>query len=69
MGMQETGNDPGAGNQRKYVKGKISGVELAGFPGKLEWNQNERGMQIDWPMEKPTRHAVVFKVDGLDLSS
>src|SRR5690242_4774279 len=45
--------------------GKIAHVELLGYPGKLNWIQNEAGLSVDLPGTKPCRHALAFKVYGL----
>ena len=45
--------------------GKIAHVELLGYPGKLNWIQNEAGLSVDLPETKPGRYALTFKVHGL----
>jgi alpha-L-fucosidase len=44
--------------------GKIQNVELIGFNGKLEWTQDESGLKILVPQQKPSDYAVVFKITG-----
>lgn len=44
--------------------GKITQVELLGFPGKLVWLQDGTGLKIQLPETKPCKHALVFKVHG-----
>ena len=44
--------------------GKVSNVELLGFNGKLEWAQDERGLHIVVPPQKPCDYAVAFRVTG-----
>lgn len=52
----------------KHVKGRIGNVELLGYSGKLKWTQDAEGLKVELPPEKPSDHAVVLKVSGLDLS-
>ncbi|HXG92017.1 MAG TPA: alpha-L-fucosidase [Blastocatellia bacterium] len=54
---------PLATNSR-YKVGKIQNVELLGFSGKLQWKQNETGLVVQLPAEKPSDHAVAFKITG-----
>ncbi len=51
----------------KHVAGKVGNVELLGYPRKLQWIQDESGLKIQLPVEKPGSHAFPFKIDGLDL--
>ncbi|MGA2482354.1 MAG: alpha-L-fucosidase [Candidatus Acidiferrales bacterium] len=51
----------------RYATGKIANVELLGSPAKLEWKQDETGLKIQLPPERPSDHAVAFKISGLDL--
>ncbi len=44
--------------------GKIQNVELLGFDGKLEWSQDNSGLKVVMPAEKPCDYAIVFKVTG-----
>ena len=46
----------------QYVTGKIADVQLLGFPGKLKWTQDEAGLKVELPVEKPSDHAVTLKV-------
>jgi len=43
---------------------KVRNVELLGFKGKLKWTQDENGLTVQLPAEKPTDHAVCLKVFG-----
>jgi alpha-L-fucosidase len=47
--------------------GKVSGVELLGHPGALEFSQNEGGLKITLPAGKPCDYAYSFKITGLNL--
>jgi alpha-L-fucosidase len=47
--------------------GKISGVELLGHKGALEFLQDETGLKIILPAEKPCDYAYSFKITGLKL--
>jgi alpha-L-fucosidase len=42
--------------------GKIRNVELLGYKGKLKWTQDEGGLKVEMPGEKPSEHAVTLKV-------
>jgi alpha-L-fucosidase len=44
--------------------GKIRNVELLGFSGKLNWKQAEHGLTVQMPAQKPSDHAIAFKVIG-----
>ena len=44
--------------------GKVSDVRLLGYEGKLEWTQNESGLSIKLPKEKPCQHAFALKITG-----
>ncbi len=41
---------------------KVRNVELLGFKGKLKWTQDENGLTVQLPPEKPADHAVCLKV-------
>jgi len=41
---------------------KVANVELLGFKGKLQWSQNETGLTVTMPAEKPCDHAIVLKI-------
>ena len=43
---------------------KIQNVELLGFDGKLQWTQDESGLKILSPPQKPSDYAVAFKITG-----
>jgi alpha-L-fucosidase len=42
--------------------GKIRNVEMLGHKGKLQWKQDEAGLSVDMPSEKPCDHAVTLKI-------
>jgi alpha-L-fucosidase len=44
--------------------GKIQNVELLGFDGKLDWTQDDAGLKVLMPAEKPCDYAIAFKVTG-----
>jgi len=49
-----------------HVEGrKITGVSLLGYDGKLEWSQNEDGLSIEMPKQKPCEHAFALKIGGV----
>ena len=41
----------------KYVIGKIKNVELLGSPGNLLWTQDESGLKVQLPEQKPCNYA------------
>jgi alpha-L-fucosidase len=49
----------------KYIAGKIQNVELLGFPGKVQWAQDEKGLTVQLPAKKPCNHAYALKIEGL----
>jgi alpha-L-fucosidase len=49
------------------VAGKIGSVELLGFRGQLKWTQDEAGLKVQLPNEKPCAFAFALKVNGLKL--
>ena len=49
------------------VAGKITGVELLGHKGALEFSQEATGLKIKLPAEKPCDYAYAFKITGLKL--
>ncbi len=55
------------GEGNKLAPGKIENVELLGFPGKLQWTRKEKGLEIQLPEQKPSDHAVAFKISGTGL--
>jgi alpha-L-fucosidase len=44
--------------------GKIRHVELLGFKGKLSWTQDQSGLTVQVPPEKPCEHVFALKVTG-----
>ena len=42
--------------------GKIQNVELLGFNRRLEWSQDEKGLSVLMPGQKPCDYAVALKV-------
>jgi alpha-L-fucosidase len=49
------------------VAEKISGVELLGHQGALKFSQDEGGLKIQLPAEKPYDFVFAFKIAGLKL--
>jgi alpha-L-fucosidase len=52
------------GNKSPQAPGKIEHVELIGFPGKLKWERDEVALHIVLPENKPSDHAVAFRIEG-----
>ena len=44
--------------------GKIQNVELLGFDGRLDWSQDNSGLKVMMPAQKPCDFAIVLKVTG-----
>lgn len=49
------------------VSGKIEKVNLLGHKGALEFTQDETGLKVRLPTEKPCEHAFALEVSGLKL--
>ena len=41
---------------------KVTNVELLGFKGKVKWTQDEKGLTVQMPQQKPSDHAITLKV-------
>ena len=41
---------------------KVRNVELLGFKGKVKWTQDEKGLTVQMPEQKPCDHAITLKV-------
>jgi alpha-L-fucosidase len=46
----------------KSVDKKVHNVELLGHKGKLKWSQDEGGLKVQMPAEKPSEYAVTLKI-------
>ena len=44
--------------------GRIQNVQLLGFKGKLRWTQDDAGLKVRLPPEKPCDHAFALKIAG-----
>lgn len=51
----------------KAPSGKIKKVELLGHPGILHFSQDNTGLHVQFPAEKPCDYAYVLKITGLNL--
>ena len=49
--------------------GKIQTVELLGSTAKLEWSQDQAGLKVLMPPQKPCDHAIVMKISGALLAA
>jgi alpha-L-fucosidase len=43
-------------------KVKIGNVELLGFQGKVKWTQDDKGLTVQMPEQKPCDHAIALKI-------
>ena len=50
----------------KWDVGKIRRVELLGHRGELKFTQDEAALKVELPPEKPSDHAVCFKIVGFE---
>lgn len=50
-----------------HAPGKIDNVELMGFAGKLNWTRNQSGLHIEMSDQKPSDHAIAFRIEGAGL--
>ncbi|MGC9971611.1 MAG: alpha-L-fucosidase [Bryobacteraceae bacterium] len=41
---------------------KVKNVELLGFKGKVKWTQDEKGLTVQMPEQKPSDHAIALKI-------
>lgn len=41
---------------------KIQNVDLLGHSGKVKWTQDETGLKVQMPEQKPSDHAVTFRI-------
>jgi alpha-L-fucosidase len=50
------------------VTGKIDRVSLLGYTGDLKWKQDETGLSVELPDNKPSDFAVTLKIEGQNLT-
>jgi alpha-L-fucosidase len=43
---------------------KVRNVELLGFKGKVKWTQDQNGLTVQMPQQKPSEHAIALKIIG-----
>ncbi len=43
-------------------KVKVKNVELLGFKGRVKWTQDEKGLTVQMPEQKPSDHAIALKI-------
>ncbi len=58
---QRTVIKPLAANSR-VERVKVDNVELLGFKGKVTWTQDEQGLSVQMPEQRPCEHAIALKV-------
>jgi len=44
---------------------KVTDVSLLGYPGKLEWLQDEQGLSVKLPHRLPSDHAIGLRIKGV----
>jgi alpha-L-fucosidase len=42
---------------------KVRNVTMLGFKGKLKWNQDEKGLTVQLPDQKPCDHAIALRIE------
>jgi alpha-L-fucosidase len=42
---------------------KVRNVALLGSKGKVKWDQDEKGLTVQLPDQKPCDHAIALKID------
>ncbi len=47
--------------------GKVSGVSLLGYNGAIAFTQDDKGLKISLPAEKPSEFAWTLKIEGVNL--
>jgi len=52
---------------RPHVAGTIRQVKLLGSREKLSWKQDESGLTVQLPPEKPCDYACALKIEGLEM--
>jgi alpha-L-fucosidase len=52
----------------KAPQGKITSVTLLGSPGTLKFTQNEQGLKVELPKERPGNYAYALKITGLKMN-
>lgn len=68
--MGWTGNRsviPSLAPGRGLARGRVHKVQLLGAAARLHWSQNESGLIVQLPREKPCDHAIAFKIEGLEI--
>jgi len=50
------------GTSSEQAPGKVANVELLGHKARCGWKQEAEGLKVQLPPEKPSEHAVTFKV-------
>jgi alpha-L-fucosidase len=44
---------------------KVADVSLLGYPGKLEWTQDEQGLAVKLPDKLPSEHSIALRIQGI----
>ena len=44
---------------------KVKNVELLGFKSKVKWTQDEKGLTVQMPPEKPCDYAITLRITGV----
>lgn len=50
------------------IEGRIEGVTLLGHGGKLEFTQDDQGLKIKMPAQRPCDYAYALKITGLKMN-
>jgi alpha-L-fucosidase len=51
------------------AEGEVSGVQLLGHKGTLQWSRTDAGLVVKMPAEKPCQYAYTLKITGLKIKA
>jgi hypothetical protein len=54
-----------AANSPQIGERKVADVSLLGHGGKIEWTQDEKGLNVKLPDQPPCASAVTLKIKGV----
>jgi alpha-L-fucosidase len=54
-----------ATNSPQVAGKKVADVSLLGYPGKLEWTQDDQGLAVKLPDKLPSDHSITLRIQGV----
>jgi alpha-L-fucosidase len=54
-----------ATNSPQIAGKKVTDVSLLGYPGKLEWTQDDQSLAVKLPDKLPSEHSITLRVQGV----